>query len=69
MLLGEASYSLYMIHWPVISFLAVGGLGAQGTPLVHGALMLATMLASVACYRWVELPCRAWLRGTPVEGR
>ena len=68
-LLGEASYSLYIIHWPVISFLALGWLGAQRTPLVHAAFLLATVGASVACYRWVELPCRAWLRGAPGEGQ
>ena len=68
-LLGEASYSLYMIHWPVISFLALGVLGAQGTPLVHAALLLATVGASVVCCRLVELSYRAWLRGAPIEGQ
>ena len=45
-----------MIHWPAISFLALGVLGAQGTPLVHAAFQLATVGASVACYRLVDLP-------------
>ena len=68
-LLVEASHSLFMIHWPVISFLARGWLGLQGTPLVHAAFLLATVGVSVVCYRRVELPCRAWLRGMPIEGQ
>ena len=69
MLPGEAGDSLCMIRWPVVSFLALGVPAAQGTALVRAALLLATVGASVVCCRPVELPYRAWLRGTSVEGR
>lgn len=69
MLPGEAGDSLCMIRWPVVSFLALGVPGAQGTALVRAALLLATVGASVVCCRPVELPYRAWLRGAPIEGQ
>jgi peptidoglycan/LPS O-acetylase OafA/YrhL len=62
-LLGEASYSLYIIHWSVVTVLHLKLLGPLGTPLVHALLLLATVLMSVACYRWVEVPWRRRLRG------
>jgi len=62
-LLGEASYALYMIHWPVTSFLRMGYLGDLASPAVHALFLLATVGAAVLCYRWVELPWRQRLRG------
>jgi peptidoglycan/LPS O-acetylase OafA/YrhL len=62
-LLGEASYSLYIIHWSVTSFLRLGYLGNLATPAVHALFMVATVGASVLCYRFIELPWRARLRG------
>ncbi|MBL0919225.1 MAG: acyltransferase [Hydrogenophaga sp.] len=64
-LLGEASYSLYIIHWSVVTVLSLKLLGALGTPLVHAAALLATVGASVLCYRFVEVPWRRRLRGRP----
>jgi peptidoglycan/LPS O-acetylase OafA/YrhL len=68
-LLGEASYALYMIHWPVRSFVLSGGLGEWSTPGVHVLCMLATVGASVLCYRWVEQPWRQRLRGAIAPGQ
>ncbi|HSV48208.1 MAG TPA: acyltransferase [Ramlibacter sp.] len=64
-LLGEASYSLYIIHWAGQSFLKMGFLGAAGTPFVHMLFLAGTVAASVWFYRVVELPWRARLRGEP----
>lgn len=64
-LLGEASYSLYIIHWSVVTVLHLKLLGALGTPPVHAAALIATVLMSVVCYRRVEVPWRRRLRGTP----
>ncbi len=64
-LLGEASYALYIIHWPVTSFLRMGFLGTLGTPWVHGLFLLGTVALSVFCYRWIEVPWRRRLRGAP----
>jgi peptidoglycan/LPS O-acetylase OafA/YrhL len=63
-LLGEASYALYIIHWSVTTFLRLGWLGAAGTPIVHGLFLLGTVAASVLCYRFIEVPWRRRLRGT-----
>jgi peptidoglycan/LPS O-acetylase OafA/YrhL len=64
-LLGEASYSLYIIHWSVVTVLHLKLLGSLGTPLVHAAALVATVLLSVLCYRFVEVPWRQRLRGNP----
>jgi peptidoglycan/LPS O-acetylase OafA/YrhL len=63
-LLGEASYSLYIIHWAGQTFLKLGYLGAYGTPFVHVLFLFATVAASVFFYRVVEVPWRKRLRGT-----
>ena len=62
-LLGEASYSLYIVHWSVVTVLHLKLLGPWGTPLVHAAALMGTVLMSVACYRFVEVPWRSRLRG------
>jgi peptidoglycan/LPS O-acetylase OafA/YrhL len=62
-LLGEASYSLYIIHWAFVTPLHMGYLGKHGTPAVHLLVMLATIGASVLCYRYIETPLRKRLRG------
>ncbi len=62
--LGEASYALYIIHWPVTTFLRMGYLGSFSTPAVHLMLLLATVGASVLVYRLVEVPWRERLRGS-----
>jgi peptidoglycan/LPS O-acetylase OafA/YrhL len=64
-LLGEASYALYIIHWSVTTFLRMGFLGTYGTPLVHSLFLLATVAASLLVYRYVEVPWRKRLRGEP----
>lgn len=62
-LLGEASYALYIIHWSVTTFLRMGYLGSYSTPGVHFMFLLATVGASLLCYRYVEVPWRGRLRG------
>jgi peptidoglycan/LPS O-acetylase OafA/YrhL len=42
---------------------AEGALGEWSTPGVHVLCMLATVGASVLCYRWIERPWRQRLRG------
>ena len=62
-LLGEASYALYIVHWAGQTFLRMGLLGAYGTPLVHAGFLLGTVGVSLLCYRYVEVPWRRRLRG------
>lgn len=63
-LLGEASYSLYIIHWSIVTVLHLKLLGSLGTPPVHALLLVATVLLSAVCYRSVEVPWRRRLRGS-----
>ncbi len=66
-LLGEASYSMYLLHGLVFvvvrKTLAVAG---QETfldkPLAAALLILATILVSIPVYRFVEGPARQWIR-------
>jgi peptidoglycan/LPS O-acetylase OafA/YrhL len=64
--LGDASYSLYLVH--LLLFLAgrrawtLSGLDAVAHPLVFAAAALgASVLASLAMWRWFERPVTAWL--------
>ncbi len=68
LLLGAASYSLYIVHWAGQTFLRMGFLGSWGAPGVHAFFLLATVVASVVLYRTVEVPWRKRLRGQPEPG-
>ncbi len=54
---GRISYSLYLIHWPIISF---GMFYAQkpATPLVNLALCAASVGVAAFMWRYVETPFR-----------
>ncbi len=69
---GEISYSLYMFHWVVWSIVRRGmGVFFQEIQIPHLELMaVATILSlavAAAAYRWIELPGRRLLRGSPAE--
>jgi peptidoglycan/LPS O-acetylase OafA/YrhL len=66
--LGQASYALYIIHWSGVTFIKQGYLGALGSPPVHAAIMVTTVLAALACYRYVEVPWRRWLQPPSTGG-
>ncbi len=66
-LLGEASYSLYMIHALTQTF-GFGALdhiwphrGAMASLLAVIGVIAVTVLLSIASYAWFEKPARAWL--------
>ncbi|TDM06178.1 MAG: acyltransferase [Ideonella sp. MAG2] len=65
MWLGDRSYSLYLVHWPLLAFVHNAWLIDPSMPSVQHSLLawrLAALLLAVglaaALYRWVELPCR-----------
>lgn len=65
--LGERSYAIYLLHWPLIA-LSLDWLGPQGGSLwqvlaFHGAFIAATLLLSDLALRWLEYPARTAIRG------
>jgi peptidoglycan/LPS O-acetylase OafA/YrhL len=63
-LLGEASYSLYMIHWlPVVILRDLTDDGrVEGYGWITLATALGCVLASIAFFKWFEAPARHFLR-------
>ena len=58
---GQRSYGIYLIHWPVIAFTAAAP-GQQPESPLRVAMQVALILAlAAASYRWLEQPIR--LRG------
>jgi len=67
-LLGEASYSLYVLHGPVWDWLykGVDALGRAGnantSPAYLAAYLVLLVAVSVAAFRLIEIPARDYLR-------
>jgi peptidoglycan/LPS O-acetylase OafA/YrhL len=69
-LLGEASYSLYLLHWIPMTALQLA-YGPAGPPIaVTIAAMIGCIALSVACLKLIEIPARRFLtRGSiPLPG-
>jgi peptidoglycan/LPS O-acetylase OafA/YrhL len=67
MYLGEISYSLYMVHWPVRVVIRYGldmtGLLSSTPPPVLVSMYVATtFVVAAASYHYIEIPGRAALR-------
>lgn len=65
-LLGDASYAIYLVHYPLISAgcKAAMLLGLQGTGwglTLYPVLLLASVVAGVGLHRWIEKPLVARL--------
>ena len=64
-LLGEASYSLYILHEPLGSYLHFIA-KKLGTTMDEGWFLTASVFlvvgVSVLCYQWFEMPVNRWLR-------
>ena len=64
--LGDASYSLYLIHYPLLSllakiFMAIPVLRALPHFISFGLLTLICIAAALACNLWVEKPILRYL--------
>jgi len=61
---GEVSYSIYLMHWPIISMLCylLGGMlkTAWGNALVFSLIQLGAVLFAFVFYRVIEKPALAW---------
>ncbi len=61
---GLLSYSWYLWHWPLISFVRTINFGQQKLGEQLAAAALALVLAALT-YRFVELPTRRWRQKCP----
>ncbi|CAN5142652.1 hypothetical protein BH09ACT12_BH09ACT12_08010 [soil metagenome] len=59
--IGLASYSIYLAHFPLIELIGALAPGAPD-PVVFGVNVLVGVGAGVLCYRWVEVPVLEWRR-------
>jgi peptidoglycan/LPS O-acetylase OafA/YrhL len=55
--LGKRSYSLYLWHWPLLTFARII-FGRELSVVVLAILIALAVAAACATYRWVELPVR-----------
>jgi peptidoglycan/LPS O-acetylase OafA/YrhL len=55
--LGDCSYSLYLVHWPIFAIIKNSTVGPLPATYQYAALGLS-LLAGWALYRWVETPVR-----------
>ena len=65
--LGDASYALYLIHWPLlITWLVLSDRPMAG-PRSGAAIVLLSLVLAVLATRWVENPLKRW--AWPERGR
>lgn len=70
-LLGDASYALYILHMPIGFWwkMYVGGLGPAGDWQLFGGFVVVTVGLSVACFLWIETPLRRIILALSQERR
>ena len=68
-LLGDSSYALYLIHYPLISLLCklslsiqLNNLGAIGAVIAYLAIFGTCLISSVIFHLWIEKPLIAYFR-------
>ena len=58
-LIGLASFSLYLWHWPIIVFFKLEALRGALTPIMAGEVLILTTIAGFFSWRFIEVPTRA----------
>lgn len=63
---GDRSYSLYLVHWPLLAFLYSANVASRSLPWTLRLLAVLTAIVLAALlYRWVETPLRVVGRRPP----
>jgi hypothetical protein len=65
--IGLVSYSWYLWHWPLLSFVRTMNFGVRDLSSELGIAALSLVLAALT-YRLVEMPTRTWRRGLTRAG-
>lgn len=60
-LLGNASYALYLLHWLPLGYLLNHNERLGITSIGIALIILALVMVSVFVYRWFEAPFRRWI--------
>ncbi len=60
--IGRISYSLYLIHWPIIVFYKYYYSVFELSYREKAAILLLSMVLAWLMYRWIEIPFRSGLR-------
>lgn len=62
-LLGEASYAMYILHEPLVFWWErfVGGIGERRTWLAFSTFAATVVIGAMGTYLWIETPVRRWL--------
>jgi peptidoglycan/LPS O-acetylase OafA/YrhL len=70
LLLGEASYALYILHEPLATWWDrfVGGVGGRRVWWSFALYVASAVLVSIICLRFVEAPCRRRLLACRMSG-
>lgn len=69
-LLGEISFSTYMVHHIIVKkFAASGAVDAFGWLPAAAAMLIAVYSASWLLWRFVEVPCRRWILAPRTSAR
>ncbi|MGQ0699766.1 MAG: acyltransferase family protein [Panacagrimonas sp.] len=71
-LLGDSTYALYLIHFPLLSFLCkllvvfgAARFGVAGTVISFVAIFFGCIVASILFHIWIERPLVAYFRNAP----
>lgn len=56
--LGNASYALYLVHWPILIGYVVASESSQPDLLAGGVIIAVSLLLAVALHRLIEVPLR-----------